>query len=236
MRRFPFLLALVWLAACGAPQGIGPSETSDKSNAGLTQAQTQTIRAAAERFVRVAEVMEPAIEATCRQVNDRANCDYEIVVDERPGQPPNAFQTIYNGRPVIGFTVALILDVQNDDELAFVMAHEGAHHILLHLQRQEQTATQGAVGLGILAALAGGDAATVRQAQRLGAQVGSRAYSKEFELEADRLGAQITQRSGFSALRGAEYFNRIPDPGHEFLGTHPPNAARLETVRDALRS
>lgn len=35
----------------------------------------------------------------------------------------------------------------------------------------------------------------------------------------------------YDPLRGAEFFTRIPDPGNRFLGTHPPNAARLETVR-----
>jgi len=50
-------------------------------------------------------------------------------------------------------------------------------------------------------------------------------------LEADRLGTVITARAGFNPVRGAEFFNRIPDPGNRFLGTHPPNAARMEIVR-----
>jgi Zn-dependent protease with chaperone function len=32
-------------------------------------------------------------------------------------------------------------------------------------------------------------------------------------------------------VRGAEYFNRVPDPGNRFLGTHPPNADRIRVVR-----
>ena len=40
----------------------------------------------------------------------------------------------------------------------------------------------------------------------------------------------------FDPLIGAQYFSRIPDPGNSFLGTHPPNAKRLETVRRTLAS
>ena len=71
----------------------------------------------------------------------------------------------------------------------------------------------------------------MRNAQRLGAQVGARTYSKEFELEADALGTIIASRAGYDPLLGAEFFNRIPDPGDKFLGTHPPNAERIATVR-----
>ena len=82
-----------------------------------------------------------------------------------------------------------------------------------------------------LATLSAGDATAVESAQRLGAQVGARTYSKDFELEADALGTIITTNAGYDALRGAEFFTRIPDPGDKFLGTHPPNAARIEVVR-----
>jgi predicted Zn-dependent protease len=61
--------------------------------------------------------------------------------------------------------------------------------------------------------------------------VGARTYSKDFELEADALGTVISMRAGFDPIRGAAFFTRIPDPGNRFLGTHPPNAQRIETVR-----
>ena len=51
-----------------------------------------------------------------------------------------------------------------------------------------------------------------------------------FELEADALGAEIALRAGFDPVRGAAFFNRLPDPGDQFLGTHPPTANRLAVV------
>ncbi|MDZ4136092.1 MAG: M48 family metalloprotease, partial [Paracoccaceae bacterium] len=64
--------------------------------------------------------------------------------------------------------------------------------------------------------------------------VGARRYSKGFELEADALGAEIALRAGLDPVRGAQFFARIPDPGDAFLGTHPPNADRMATVRAAV--
>ena len=191
-------------------------------------------RALARNFVSVVAAVEPVAEAQCRARNPGVNCDFQIVVDDRSGQPPNAFQTLDEaGRPIIAFTLPLIGQVENADELAFIMSHEAAHHILGHLARQRQNATLGAQVFGSLAGtISGGDAGQVRAAQELGAAVGARSYSKDFELEADALGTEIVVAAGFNPLRGAEFFFRIPDPGDRFLGTHPPNAERVAIVRE----
>ena len=131
----------------------------------------------------------------------------------------------------MGFNQAMIADARNRDEIAFVMGHETAHHIEQHLVEQRNNAIAGAIVLGGLAALTGASSSGVDAASRLGADVGRRSYSKNQELEADALGTVITRRAGFNPLRGAEFFNRIPDPGDRFLGTHPPNKERIETVR-----
>ena len=229
MRSFVLLGLFVGLAACEvvpvAPSGAGPTATQQGNGA-------LSARTSARSFVRVVNTLEPVAERECRTQTTNVNCDFNIVVDDRPDQPANAYQTVdRQGRPIIAFTLALISDAQNEDELAFVMGHEAAHHILGHIGRQQQNAVAGAVIFAGLATLSGGDASAVESAQRLGAQVGARSYSKDFELEADSLGTIITKRAGYDPLRGAEFFTRIPDPGDKFLGTHPPNAARINTVR-----
>ena len=66
-------------------------------------------RLAARNFVDVVARVEPVAEAQCRLRAPGRNCDLNIVVDDRPGQPPNAFQTEDAfGRPVIAFTLSLI--------------------------------------------------------------------------------------------------------------------------------
>ncbi|MBW4709641.1 M48 family metallopeptidase [Roseobacter sp. YSTF-M11] len=234
--RFKSLVAVVAtlaLAGCevttvSSPSGQpAPQATGNAGGAGMT---TRT-------FASVVRTVEPIAERECRARTQRVNCDFKIIVDDRPNQPANAYQTLdKSGRPIIAFTVGLIRDARNADELAFVMGHEAAHHIAGHIARQQQNAVAGAVIAGSLAVLLGGSGEAVESAQRTGAQVGARTYSKDFELEADALGTIITARAGFDPLRGAEFFARIPDPGDRFLGTHPPNRQRLETVRRTAAS
>jgi Zn-dependent protease with chaperone function len=191
---------------------------------------------AAQSFTQVVSRIEPVAERMCRQRTRARNCDFLIRVDPDRRAPPNAYQTEdKNGRPVLMFTQSILKRMSNADELAFVMGHEAAHHIRNHLTRQRENATAGAVVFAGLATLTGGSATEVQNAQRIGAIVGARTYSKEFELEADELGTVITAQAGFNPIRGAAFFARIPDPGDRFLGTHPPNAQRVETVRRTAR-
>lgn len=191
---------------------------------------------AARSFVAVMRRMEPAIEREC--LNRRRapiSCDFQFVVDDRTGQEPNAFQTVdAAGRPVIGFTLSLIAATRNGDEIAFVVGHEASHHILGHLDRKNASAQAGAVILAGIATASGGGAAAVRTAQSLGAQLGARTYSKQWELEADYLGTIITTTAGFDPVNGAQFFMRIPDPGDRILGSHPSRAQRLERVNRAV--
>lgn len=186
---------------------------------------------AAENFVAVVSLVEPLAERSCRQMRRVANCDFQIVIDDRPGLPPNAYQTLDTaGRPILAFTVPLILDARNRDELAFILGHEAAHHIAGHLPRQQNTAMAGAVLAGILAQASGAGEQAITAAQEIGATMGARRFSKEFELEADSLGAEITFMAGFDPRLGAAFFDRLPDPGDQFLGTHPANAERKRVV------
>jgi len=223
--RGMMVCAAVLLGACvagPAPVPMAPAPAPMRLDASV----------AARNFADVIARVEPVAERECRVRAPRLNCDFMIVVDDRPGVPPNAFQTLdRSGRPVIGFTLALVAEARNQDELAFILGHEAGHHIAGHLPRRQQTALAGALILGVLAAAGGGDSGAVRAAQDIGATVGARTYSRAFELEADRLGAVIAYRAGHDPERGAAYFTRIPDPGNQFLGTHPPNAQRIEVVR-----
>ncbi len=227
MRFVLAMMGALALAGCEVTttQPTTPAPQAPKANSGKP---VSAARAKAN-FRAVVAAVEPVAERECRARTPQQNCDFKIVVDERPNLPPNAFQTLdKSGRPIIGFTIALIADARNRDELAFVMGHEAAHHIAEHLAQQRQSAIGGAVAGGLIAATLGLD---VQAGQRLGGTVGARAYSKQNELEADALGTVISKKAGFNPVRGAQFFSRIPDPGDRFLGTHPPNAERIETVR-----
>jgi Zn-dependent protease with chaperone function len=224
------VLALLALAACATP-GTVPTGMVVQS---LPPAQGSP-QAAAQNFVAVVDQVAPVAEQVCREQTRGVPCDFRIAIDDRMEPSPNAFQTLDDyGNPVLVFNLALIAGVRNPDELAFVVGHEAAHHILGHIPRQQQSAMTGALVAGAMASLGGADEVAVRQAQDFGAMVGSRTFSQDFELEADALGTQIAFRAGFDPLLGAQFFARLPDPGDRFLGSHPPNAKRMATVQQTM--
>lgn len=146
------------------------------------------------------------------------NCDFAIVVDDRPGRAPNATQSIGpGGRPVLTFTTALIAKARNSDEIALIVAHEAAHHIDGHLAQLNQSVT------ALLAQDHVADAGWSHV----------HAEKRRFELAADTLGAQIMAAAGFDPQRAAQIFLRLPDPAQHAFGSYPANADRFLAVRDA---
>lgn len=232
------LAGMLLVAGCVAPPQTGglPMPQPEGVPAAATPGMPKNPAGAARMFVQVIRRMEPAIEREClARRTTPINCDFAFVVDDRPGEPLNAFQTVdKRGRPLIGFTLALIGEARNPDELAFVVGHEASHHILNHLDRKARTATAGAVILGSIAAAGGGSAAVIQGAQNVGARFASRYYSKGWELQADYLGSIVAQRAGYDPINGARFFERIPDPGNHILGSHPSRADRQEQVRRAV--
>ncbi len=67
----------------------------------------------------------------------------------------------------------------------------------------------------------------------LGGAIGGQAYSKRFELQADRIGAHLSSRAGYNALIGAESFHRTRG-SNSLLSTHPPSADRILAVEQTV--
>ena len=241
MRGKMGLAALLVLTGCADLYGEANSRANSRENtpgrfavaapAGPAAAAQQAV----ESFVTVIERVEPVAEKLCRSRTVGVNCDIQIYVDARITQPPNAFQTVdKTGRPIVVFSIALIAGAGNADEIAFVMGHEASHHILGHIPKRAESAQTTAVLAAVLAQSAGAGPVEVRDATRFGAELGARRYSKDFELEADALGTEIALLAGYDPVRGAAFFSRLPDPGDQFLGSHPPNAQRQEVVRQTV--
>lgn len=181
-------------------------------------------------YRRVAARVEPVAERACRSLYPQvrvAFCDFTFEVLDDPRQPPNAYQSIGpDGRPVITFNINMLRTVKNDHEIAFIMGHEAGHQIAQHINQKVENSTAGALIGGLLIGVLGGDPQTGID---LGGAIGGQAYSKKFELQADRIGTHIAARAGYDPLIGAESFRRTQG-SNSLLSTHPPSYDRIRTV------
>lgn len=256
------LLALAFpllLSACGTTYSLPEVSATSQAQAKQMFAQerarpvisTSNVNAANQRFQRVVSRVKPVAEAFCAKQNQEGSgkvCNLPVLVDLDMTHE-NAYHTRNpDGQPYIAFSVPMLMQVRNDDELAFVLGHEYAHHIADHIDKQQQQAMAGALIMGMITATGqayatqanpyrytGNDHAELRRSMESGAAAGQMAYSQSYELESDVLATHIAAAAGYDPVKGAKFFAR-PAPARtatgrlSFWGTHPPNATRLATV------
>lgn len=137
-----------------------------------------------------------------------------------------------------------ILPVTKDDAgLATVMGHEIAHAIAGHSAEQMSTQMV-AQGLGTL-----GNVATANNAKRqsifntlygVGTPLATLSFSRNHELEADRLGLIFMAMAGYNPQNATAFWQRMSQVSSgsqkppEFLSTHPSDATRIARIQNAL--
>lgn len=150
----------------------------------------------------------------------------------------------------IGVHTALILATQSESELASVLAHEMSHVTQHHLarqigpQQQNQMAAMLAMAVGLLAARNRPDLAmgTIAGAQAAAVQ-SQLSYSRDFEREADRMGLQLLERSGFDIRGMGDFFVRLDKYGRiyengapGYLRTHPLTTERISDMENRIQT
>ena len=132
----------------------------------------------------------------------------------------------------------------SEAEIAGVLAHEISHVALRHGTAQASKAGKyqlGQLGAAILGAVIGGNAG---EAVSTGGQllIGARflKYSRDYEKQADILGAQIMARSGYDPRAMATMFQRIEKESGgrapEWLSNHPNPGNRAAYITQEARS
>jgi hypothetical protein len=129
----------------------------------------------------------------------------------------------------------MIEAARNEGEVAGVMAHELSHVALRHGTAQATKAQKYAVGAGIagiLGTIVGGPA--VGQLAQLPIGAYFLRYSREYETEADLLGARIMANAGYDPRDLANMFRTIEAQsgggGGGFLSDHPSPANRYARI------
>ena len=149
----------------------------------------------------------------------------------------------------VGVHSGLLLSAQSESELASVLSHEIAHvtqrHIarLIAAQQRVGLATMAALAVAILAARSNTQvsAAAIAAAQA-GAIQSQLNFTREHEREADRIGLQIMEKSGFDAHAMPTFFERLQKATRvyetgapSYLRTHPLTFERIADIQGRIQ-
>lgn len=122
---------------------------------------------------------------------------------------------------------------ENDDELSLVVAHEIAHDAMNHIEKKKQNSELGSL-FDIMAAAVGVNT------NGSFARAGGRAYSQDFEAEADYVGLYIMARAGLPIADAPQFWRRMAAAHPEtikgsFNATHPATPERFLAMEKTIK-
>lgn len=145
----------------------------------------------------------------------------------------------------VGFYTGLMNLAGTDDEIAAVMGHEAGHVTARHAAERmsQQMAVQAGVQLATIALSGefGANADEIAGVLGLGLMYGVvMPYSRQHELEADRLGVALAGQAGYDPNGAPTFWERMialnaarPQP-LAWLSTHPADDVRLAALRGEI--
>lgn len=150
----------------------------------------------------------------------------------------------------IGVNIGLILITQSESELASVLSHEISHVTQHHLarmiagQKNDSMASMVTIALAILAARSNPQASEAAiasvQARAIQKQLD---FTRTYEQEADRIGLQLLQKSGFNVHAMPEFLKRMQKAARltdsnapNYMRTHPITSDRIAEIENRLQN
>ncbi len=138
-------------------------------------------------------------------------------------------------------TRGLLAAVNDEAELAGVLAHEIGHVTARHSARSYSKSMLAGLGVQLGTALAGSYGSTVGQLLETGTGLLFLKYSRDDERQADALGVEYAYKAGYDTNRMADFFTTLQrqeqlsgqraDGIPEWFSTHPSPVDREATVR-----
>ncbi len=149
----------------------------------------------------------------------------------------------------IGVNTGLLFAAQSESEVAGVMAHEVSHvtqrHIarMLAQQKQAVVTTLASIAAALLLSRVSSDAAQAAIAfGQAGAVQSQLNFTRDNEREADRVGLQVLEQSGFDPRGMATFFERLQratrvyeTAAPSYLRTHPLTYERIADIQSRIQ-
>ena len=245
------LLMLLCLSPCAVGEGL--PDLGDASQAVLTPLQERQIGQqsmlqirASKQFMDDAEISDYLNQIGYRLVENSAEASLGFEFFAVNDYSVNAF-AMPGG--FIGVNAGLLLITQSESELASVLSHEISHVTQHHLARMaagqqgDSLASMVAIAVAILAARSNPQAS---QAVMTGVQAHSMQKQLDFtrthEEEADRIGLQLLQKSGFNTRAMPEFLERLQKANRlldgnapNYMRTHPITSERVAEIENRVQ-
>jgi predicted Zn-dependent protease len=246
------LLLLLCISPCAVSDGL--PDLGDVSQAALTPLQERQIGQQSMMQIRAdKQYLDDA------EINDYLNQLGAKLVENSP-EPSLDFEFFaVNDYSVnafalpggfIGVNAGLLLITQSESELASVLSHEISHVTQHHLarmiegQRGDSLISMAAIAIAILAARTSPQAAEATiasvQAGNIQKQLN---FTRSNEEEADRIGLQLLQKSGFNTHAMPEFLERLQKATRlldgnapNYMRTHPITSDRIAEIENRIHN
>lgn len=246
------LAALLLLAACAQPRAMLPEVTQSERQQelhhqrklahGAVRMDYKEVRfskrekvAMQEHLQRVTDQLSPEATRLCRELNGpQADCDMHIELTTGD----KALNAHADGEKIVINMAMVDFTHGQDEQLAFVLAHEYTHHMMGHVAAVRGNVIGGAlIGIAVDIAAAAAGVNTDGQFSGLGAQAGLLSYSPAFEQEADYIALYMLARAGFNIERAPDFWRRMAKyapEGLETRTTHPTTPERFVLMEKTI--
>ncbi len=250
LKKLPLLL-LLCLSPCAVGDGL--PDLGDVSQAVLTPLQERQIGQQSMLQIRASKQFLDDSE-----INDYLNqIGYRLV--ENSSEPGLGFEFFaVNDYSInafampggfIGVNAGLLLITQSESELASVLAHEISHVTQHHLARMiegqqgDALISLATIAVAILAARTNPQASeaaiVTAQARSIQKQLN---FTRTYEEEADRIGLQLLQKSGFNTHAMPEFLERLQNSTRllegnapNYMRTHPITSDRIAEIENRVQ-
>jgi len=245
---FPVLLLVFagcWWSGCSSVPVSGRAQLNLVSDADVTEMSIKQFeelkkRSRLSRDPQANELVKRISYDIIEEINwwDVPLADWEVIVIKDPNKV-NAF-AMAGGK--IGVYTGLLKLVENEDQLAFVIAHEIAHvtskHVHERLSQNMVSETGGAV-LGAAAMVNGGiTMSSIYSLYDMGSGFASLSFNREKEAEADYVGIILMAKAGYDPRAAVRVVELVDEASSRsgvtappaWLSTHPSYGQRISKL------
>lgn len=208
-----------------------------------------------EQDVQLGKEAAGQVEKQVEVVNNRELTDYIAAIGSKLAAQPQADKYPYtfkvvNDKSINAFALpggpafvhtGLIAAVDNESQLAGVLAHEIVHVALRHGTNQVSKANLIQLPAMLASQKLGGG--ILGQLGQLGIGLGANSlllkFSRTAETQADLLGAQIAAQAGYNPVEMARFFEKLEaaggSRGPQFLSDHPNPGNRMKAIQNLIQ-